>query len=154
MQDYLLYSVLASLSCSSPGGRSSELKVELFTVFRPSQSELILFFEYTPALIFKIFIQTHLNEEASKRVGVIGSGDFGRALAGRLAQAGYSPTIGSRNPEQNRQDTTQPQGAETHSRIGRILSNHGEQKPRAEQVGYYPSLGSRFWNRIQNNPII
>jgi len=43
-----------------------------------------------------------LNEEASKRVGVIGSGDFGRALAGRLAQAGYHPTIGSRNPEENR----------------------------------------------------
>jgi len=37
--------------------------------------------------------------ESDKRIGVLGNGDFGRALAGRLAQAGYSPVIGSRNPD-------------------------------------------------------
>ena len=38
----------------------------------------------------------------AKSIAVIGSGDFGRALSLRLAQSGYSVTIGSRNPERNR----------------------------------------------------
>jgi ketol-acid reductoisomerase len=33
---------------------------------------------------------------------VIGSGNFGRALAGRLATAGYKVSIASRDPERNR----------------------------------------------------
>jgi len=37
-----------------------------------------------------------------KKIGILGSGDFGRALAGRLAQSGYSPVIGSRDPNKNR----------------------------------------------------
>lgn len=43
-----------------------------------------------------------LVDSDSKTIGILGSGDFGRALAGRLAQCGYSPIIGSRDPEQNR----------------------------------------------------
>lgn len=35
-------------------------------------------------------------------IGVLGSGDFGRALAGRLAQAGYTVSLGSRDPARNR----------------------------------------------------
>lgn len=35
-------------------------------------------------------------------IGVLGSGDFGRALAGRLAQAGYTVYLGSRDPTKNR----------------------------------------------------
>jgi phosphoglycerate dehydrogenase-like enzyme len=35
-------------------------------------------------------------------IGILGSGDFGRALAGRLAQAGYSVYLGSRDPNRNR----------------------------------------------------
>ena len=35
-------------------------------------------------------------------IGVLGSGDFGRALAGRLAQAGYTVLLGSRDPTRNR----------------------------------------------------
>jgi len=42
-------------------------------------------------------------EMSSKmKISVIGSGDFGRALAGRLAKAGYKVTIASRNPSRNR----------------------------------------------------
>jgi len=37
-----------------------------------------------------------------ENICVIGSGDFGRALAGRLATAGYKVTIASRDPERNR----------------------------------------------------
>lgn len=44
----------------------------------------------------------NVDEDDSNRIGVIGSGDFGRALAGRLAQAGFAPVIGSRNPQQTR----------------------------------------------------
>ena len=35
-------------------------------------------------------------------IGVLGSGDFGRALAGRLAQAGYTVHLGSRDPTRNK----------------------------------------------------
>ena len=38
----------------------------------------------------------------SPNVYVIGSGDFGRALAGRLAKSGYSVTIASRDTARNR----------------------------------------------------
>ena len=33
---------------------------------------------------------------------IVGSGDFGRALALRMVQSGYTVNIGSRNPERNR----------------------------------------------------
>ena len=36
------------------------------------------------------------------KICVIGSGDFGRALAGRLANSGYEVTIASRNIARNR----------------------------------------------------
>ena len=35
-------------------------------------------------------------------IAVIGSGNFGRALALKIAQSGYHVNIGSRNPEKNR----------------------------------------------------
>ena len=35
-------------------------------------------------------------------IAIIGSGDFGRALALRMVQSGLSVNIGSRNPERNR----------------------------------------------------
>jgi len=41
--------------------------------------------------------------DTTRKVGIIGSGDFGRALAGRLAQTGYAPVIGSRNPNEKRE---------------------------------------------------
>ena len=41
-------------------------------------------------------------ENSKENICVIGSGDFGRALAGRLATAGYKVTIASRDPERNR----------------------------------------------------
>lgn len=34
-------------------------------------------------------------------IAILGSGDFGRALAGRLVQAGYVVNIGSRDPQRN-----------------------------------------------------
>ncbi|KAK4312389.1 hypothetical protein Pmani_016186 [Petrolisthes manimaculis] len=37
-------------------------------------------------------------KEAEEVVGVLGSGDYGRAIAGKIAQAGYSVLIGSRDP--------------------------------------------------------
>ena len=36
------------------------------------------------------------------KICVIGSGDFGRALAGRLASMKYNVIIASRNPDKNR----------------------------------------------------
>ena len=83
--------------------------------------------------------QTELEEDQSKRIGIIGSGDFGRALAGRLAQAGYYPTIGSRDPEQNRSEyhTEQrpvaklgrvTQRAATRSKIGEKSTENRDQE--------------------------
>ena len=37
-----------------------------------------------------------------KNIGIIGTGDFGRALASKMVQAGYRVHIGSRNPDRNR----------------------------------------------------
>ncbi|XP_042212282.1 metalloreductase STEAP4-like [Homarus americanus] len=37
-------------------------------------------------------------EEKERVIGVIGSGDYGRAIAGKIAQAGYTVLIGSRDP--------------------------------------------------------
>ncbi|KAK3865211.1 hypothetical protein Pcinc_029171 [Petrolisthes cinctipes] len=37
-------------------------------------------------------------EQEEEVVGVLGSGDYGRAIAGKIAQAGYSVLIGSRDP--------------------------------------------------------
>ena len=34
-------------------------------------------------------------------IAILGSGDFGRALGGRLVQAGYEVVIGSRDPQRN-----------------------------------------------------
>jgi len=39
------------------------------------------------------------DEKKEESISVLGSGDFGRALAGRLAQSGYRVTLVSRNPE-------------------------------------------------------
>ena len=83
--------------------------------------------------------QTELEEDQSKRIGIIGSGDFGRALAGRLAQAGYYPTIGSRDPEQNRSEYSRAHGpelkqvrvshgAETSSKIGESNTESSDQE--------------------------
>ena len=41
-------------------------------------------------------------DETKDSIAVLGSGDFGRALAGRIAQAGFAVKIGSRDPERNR----------------------------------------------------
>jgi hypothetical protein len=38
----------------------------------------------------------------SNSIAIIGSGDFGRALAKRMVQSGYTVNIGSRNPDRNR----------------------------------------------------
>jgi predicted dinucleotide-binding enzyme len=37
----------------------------------------------------------------SNSIAIIGSGDFGRALAKRMVQSGYTVNIGSRNPDRN-----------------------------------------------------
>ena len=42
------------------------------------------------------------NNENLPKIYVIGSGDFGRALASRLAKSGYSVTIASRDTARNR----------------------------------------------------
>ena len=42
------------------------------------------------------------NDKTLPKICVIGSGDFGRALAGRLANSGYNVTIASRNVARNR----------------------------------------------------
>lgn len=42
--------------------------------------------------------ELELDGERQEVVGVLGSGDYGRAIAGRLAQAGYTVLIGSRDP--------------------------------------------------------
>ena len=41
------------------------------------------------------------SSDKSSVISIIGSGDFGRALALRMVQSGYSVCIGSRNPERN-----------------------------------------------------
>ena len=41
-------------------------------------------------------------ETASNHIAIIGSGDFGRALALRMVQNGLVVKIGSRNPDRNR----------------------------------------------------
>ena len=40
--------------------------------------------------------------DCEMKICVIGSGDFGRALAGRLSLAGYQVTVASRYPDKNR----------------------------------------------------
>ena len=43
------------------------------------------------------------DDDSNKQViAILGSGDFGRALGGRLVQAGYIVNIGSRDPQRNR----------------------------------------------------
>ncbi|CAL4132321.1 unnamed protein product, partial [Meganyctiphanes norvegica] len=46
----------------------------------------------------KMFLENQGQEEKQRTLGVLGSGDYGRAIAGRLAQAGYTVLVGSRNP--------------------------------------------------------
>ena len=41
-------------------------------------------------------------ETTSNHIAILGSGDFGRALALRMVQNGLVVKIGSRNPERNR----------------------------------------------------
>lgn len=41
----------------------------------------------------------NFNSEARLTVGVLGSGDYGRAIAGKIAQTGRKVLIGSRDPE-------------------------------------------------------
>merc|ERR1711997_414676 len=43
------------------------------------------------------------SEEANPSIALIGSGDFGRALALRMVQSGLTVNIGSRNPQRNRE---------------------------------------------------
>ena len=40
--------------------------------------------------------------EGAESIAIVGSGDFGRALALRMVQSGYVVNIGSRNPERNK----------------------------------------------------
>ncbi|KAF2359017.1 Ferric reductase transmembrane component-like domain [Trinorchestia longiramus] len=42
---------------------------------------------------------SHASEVHKGNVGMIGSGDYGRALAGKMAQCGYKVQLGSRNPD-------------------------------------------------------
>ncbi len=42
------------------------------------------------------------DEKPVRKVAVIGTGDFGRALAAKMVQAGYKVKLGSRNPDRNR----------------------------------------------------
>ena len=42
------------------------------------------------------------HQEERKCVVVLGSGDFGLALTGRLVQANYQVVVGSRNPQKTR----------------------------------------------------
>lgn len=53
----------------------------------------------------------YTKEGGSVKIVVVGSGNFGRALAGRLVQSGYSVTIASRNPD-NMNSTLVPAGVE------------------------------------------
>ena len=40
-------------------------------------------------------------EGTAESIAIVGSGDFGRALALRLVQSGFIVNIGSRNPQRN-----------------------------------------------------
>ena len=40
--------------------------------------------------------------DGNRSIAIIGSGDFGRALALRMVQSGLTVNIGSRNPQRNR----------------------------------------------------
>ena len=55
-----------------------------------------------------IFLLQSIPGPGPNQIGILGSGDFGRALAGRLAQAGYTPVIGSRNPQISRYGAESP----------------------------------------------
>ena len=40
--------------------------------------------------------------DCAESIAIVGSGDFGRALALRMVQSGYVVNIGSRNPQRNK----------------------------------------------------
>ena len=40
--------------------------------------------------------------DGAESIAIVGSGDFGRALALRMVQSGYVVNIGSRNPQRNK----------------------------------------------------
>ena len=47
--------------------------------------------------------QSHARKSSENPViAIVGSGDFGRALALRMVQSGYTVCIGSRNPQRNK----------------------------------------------------
>ena len=41
-------------------------------------------------------------EPTGESIAIVGSGDFGRALALRMVQSGFTVNIGSRDPQRNR----------------------------------------------------
>jgi len=45
--------------------------------------------------------ETHEEDKPKETVVILGTGDFGRALGGRLAKAGYEVVFGSRDPAKN-----------------------------------------------------
>ena len=47
-------------------------------------------------------VQVIQAEGGAESIAIVGSGDFGRALALRMVQSGYVVNIGSRNPQRNK----------------------------------------------------
>ena len=47
-------------------------------------------------------VQVNQTEGGAESIAIVGSGDFGRALALRMVQSGYVVNIGSRNPQRNK----------------------------------------------------
>jgi len=75
------------------GDRAKKREVEI-NMTRSSTSESIVESEMNG--------QVNKMTDCKMKICVIGSGDFGRALAGRLSLAGYQVNIASRNPARNR----------------------------------------------------
>nr|WKR38872.1 STEAP-4-like protein [Scylla paramamosain] len=71
-----------------------------------------------------LWVDVNAHQEV-KRVVVLGSGDFGLALTGRLVQANYQVVVGSRNPQK-----TRPRA----SGIGATVMQHEEALQQGEVV--------------------